>query len=288
MSGREDLIASLRAIMARRDLDRAEAPSAEELLAYRDGLLDAEERRRMEVRIAAFPDAARALEDLAAFPDVEPVPGVEPPSDDEIDHGWESFRSVLGALEEAAEPEELDADACRATPQVLPEAQARQPQAAIGARLRLAAAVALLAVGTGIGWWLAHGDGDALSVNTVVAELAPLGAVRERSAHPRGAFEDGAWSAAKPVVIPPDAGRVVLVLAVLDAGQFADYSLRLEKADGELRWSGSGLRRQEDGTFRVDLAADELAPGRYRLVLQGVDGSGLEPLATYLLVVAEE
>ncbi len=75
VGGQEDLDKSLKAIMAVKRDELGEPPTPEELLAYRDGRIDPAERRRMEARIAVYPDAARALADLAAFPAVEPAPG---------------------------------------------------------------------------------------------------------------------------------------------------------------------------------------------------------------------
>jgi len=280
--------------MARRDLEHAGAPSAEELLAYRDGVLDGEERTRLEVRIAAFPDAARALEDLAAFPDVVPAPGVEPPSEEEIDRGWRSFRNELAALAaKEAEDDELGDGAGYGAvlpppaAALSPKATSPEPQATNPAWLRLAAALALLAIGATAGWWL-RGGGDDLSINTVVVELEPVGSLHERSFQPLGALEEGAWQATEPVEIPRDSRRVVLVLAQLDAGQYADYSLRMETDRGETLWSRRGLRRQGDGTFRVDLPGVDLPPGRYRLLLSGQASSGSQLVATYLLAVAGE
>src|SRR5258708_36384544 len=72
-----------------------EPPSPEELLAYRDGLLDPAERQRIEDRIAVYSDAARALADLAAFPEVEPAPGTPELSAEDIAARWLTFRQRL-------------------------------------------------------------------------------------------------------------------------------------------------------------------------------------------------
>ncbi|HSS50120.1 MAG TPA: hypothetical protein VLX28_14375, partial [Thermoanaerobaculia bacterium] len=95
-----------------------EPPSPEELLAYRDGRLEPEERLRMEARIAVYPDAARALADLAAFPDVAPAPGTPELSDlseDEIGARWQAFRQRLPELP-VPEQQEDPPEPVRATP----------------------------------------------------------------------------------------------------------------------------------------------------------------------------
>src|SRR5687768_14750066 len=84
--------------MARKREELGEPPTPEELLAYRDGRLDPAARERLEGKIAVHPDAARALADLAAFPDIEPGPGTPDLSDEAIDAGWDAFRQRLEKL----------------------------------------------------------------------------------------------------------------------------------------------------------------------------------------------
>src|SRR3954468_21816061 len=84
--------------MAAQRNELGEPPSPEELLAYRDGRLDPEARQRIEDKIAIYPEAARALADLAAFPDVEAAPGTPELSDEEIGPRWQTFRLKLPEL----------------------------------------------------------------------------------------------------------------------------------------------------------------------------------------------
>src|SRR5436309_13901561 len=90
--------------MARKRDELGGPPSPEELLAYRDGRLEPAERQRMEARIAVHPEAARALADLAAFPDVEPASGTPELSDEEIGARWQAFRQRLPELPRQEEP----------------------------------------------------------------------------------------------------------------------------------------------------------------------------------------
>jgi len=117
VSGRDDLAATREAIMARKRKELGDPPTPEELLAYRDGRLDPAARERLEAQIAVYPDAARALADLAAFPDIEPGPGVPEISDEEIDAGWETFRQRLEKL-----PRPAPAPARPRTPRCAPPA----------------------------------------------------------------------------------------------------------------------------------------------------------------------
>ncbi|HEX2162527.1 MAG TPA: hypothetical protein VHM02_01120, partial [Thermoanaerobaculia bacterium] len=79
---------------ARRDA-LGEAPSPEELIALRDGSLPPEGRGLVEEKVAAFPEAAATLLDLARFPDVPAAPGVREVGDDEIARDWQRLRARM-------------------------------------------------------------------------------------------------------------------------------------------------------------------------------------------------
>src|SRR4051812_44242812 len=122
--------------MARKREELGEPPTPEELLAWRDGRLDPAARERLEAKIAVHPDAARALADLAAFPDLEPGPGAPDLSDEEIDAGWGTFRQRLESLPR---------------PKAVPIRQIPGNSIWRSTGLRVAAAVLLLSIGAGIG-----------------------------------------------------------------------------------------------------------------------------------------
>jgi len=110
MGGKADLKAAFRALLEQ-GREEMEPPTPEELIAYREGLLSAEEKASVEERLAVFPEAARALRDLARFPDLEPPSGVEPLSEERVRKSWEQFRSRLESREtEAAEETEEEAE----------------------------------------------------------------------------------------------------------------------------------------------------------------------------------
>jgi anti-sigma factor RsiW len=67
-------------------------------LAFRDDQLSPERRESVEARLGFYPEAARALADLRAWPEVELVPGMPEISDEEIDAGWQAFLSRLEEL----------------------------------------------------------------------------------------------------------------------------------------------------------------------------------------------
>jgi hypothetical protein len=257
VGGQEDLGKSLKAIMATKRDELGGPPNPEELLAYRDGRLDPAERQRIEERIAVHPDAARALADLAAFPDVEPAPGTPELSDEEIGDRWQAFRQKLPELPEPA------------------------PVIARGERrrsfftLKLAAAILVsLAVG-GIAGFLGgraspSRDLEESAINVRIAELAPEG-------------EGGARSAPITLEMPEGAEELVLVLSFPAQKDFSDYEAEIVDGQGVRVWAREGLRPTVMGTFQVSFRAGALKPGPLRLRLYGREGRGRTMIASYAL-----
>jgi len=258
VGGQDDLGKSLKAIMATKRNEVGGPPSPEELLAYRDGRLDEAERQRMEERIAVHPEAARALADLAAFPDVEAAPGTPELSDEEIGDRWQAFR------------------------QKLPEQPAPTPVIEIGARrgspmtLKLAASVLVsLAIG-GIAGFLggrASRDLPDSAINVTIAELAPEG-------------ESGARSASSLLELPEGAEELMLVLNVPAQKDFPDYEAEIVDGQGARIWNRAGLRPTAMGTFQVSFRDGTLKPGVLHLRLYGREGKGRTLIASYGLRLA--
>lgn len=254
MGGREDLIASLRAIMAEREGSRESPPSPEELVAYREGLLAPEERAAVAAKLDRFPDAARALADLDAFPDVEPAPGVEEPGEADVRAGWADFQRRL---------EERQVTPATTTP------ERRHDKLSLAA-----AAVVLLVVGLFLGFLLGRAVPGA-SVNDTVVELRPVEEGRVRDA----------GEGRRRVELAPGAGHLVLLLAVTDPGDFADYSVWVESGAGREIFRARGLRPDRLGTFRVTLPVRRLDAGRLRVVLSGHAEGEERVVATYAVTL---
>jgi len=257
VGGQDDLHSSLKAIMAARREGLGEPPTPEELLAYRDGLLDPEERQRLAARIACHPDAARALADLHAFPEVEAAPGTPELSETEIDARWQTFRKRL--------PERP----------VAPPAPAVRPGRRWGPALRLAAAAL---VGLGVGW-AAGTAGRAFRDRPVpavaeVAELAPV--------------EEGLRSAA-PVEMGESAETLVVVLGgrARAERELPSYEVEVVDRQGRRVAARQGLHPTAVGTFPLSFRRADLPPGRYRIDLFGRDREVRVHLATYELRLAE-
>jgi len=262
MSGRDDLRAAMRAIMAAKRDGLGEPPTPEELLDYREGRLDEAARREVEEKLAAFPDAARTLADLAAFPEVEPTKGVVEPSDEEVSARWRSFRDRLESAEiEAAEVADIR--------------DWRQPQPGTAWWQLAAAGVLAFAVGLTTGLVTGPKEGQAPAearLNVSISQLAPEGSGLERSGERR------------VVEVPESAQAWVLVLEFVDpigGGAEAEYSAAIADARGEEVWSAAGLHTTPAGTFHLAFDRGFLPSGEYVLRLSRDLEDGAAEVAVY-------
>lgn len=267
MGGQEDFVKSLKAIMATKRDQWGEPPSPEELLAYRDGRLEPAERQRLEDKIAIYPDAARALADLAAFPVVEPSPGAPELSDEEIGARWQTFRQRLP--ERPPEP-------VRAAPRVETGVRRRWYRSPF---LKLAAAALIgLAVGWAAGFLGSrpareHAPGPESAINVKIAELVP-------------AEEGVTRSAPAPLEMPEGSEELVLVLGTPVQKDYPVYEAEVVDSKGQRVWTREGLRPTALGTFQVSFRAGALRPGLLRLRLFGRDGKARTLIAGYELRLA--
>ena len=262
MSGRDDLSAAGEAIMARKRKELGDPPTPEELLAYRDGRLDPVARERLESKVAVHPDAARALADLAAFPDVEPGPGVPDLFDKDVDAGWNAFR---GRLETLPRPEPASVRSISARSTWSPT-------------LLAAAAVLLLSVGLG-GYLAGRASRTAPqpagpSRNVQIAELQPV-------------TGDVFRAPEAPLELPESSEALVLILALPGTKEFTRYEAEIRDQDGRILWSGGGLNPNPLGNVQMSFPRSAFTPGVYRIDLFGLDEAGKRrKVAGYELRVA--
>ena len=259
-------------------------PTPEELLAYRDGRLSPEERERMEARIAADPDAARALIDLEAFPDIEPAPGVPELSDEDLAAGWQAFRQ---RLPDRAAPRTETPVVPLASPGPATRPAVSRPSSPAGpARRRWAPALRLAAgilFGIVVGWgagrtgWKDRNVQVASrpAINPLVIELSPDGA--------------GLRSAPEVIELPADSEVLVLTLGSdgREGREFPAYEAEGFDESGRKVWKREGLRPTDVGTFGLTLPRGAMQPGRYRIDLYGRDRGERQLLATYPLRLLE-
>lgn len=92
------------------------------------------------------------------------------------------------------------------------------------------------------------------------------------------------------VSVPADAD-LLITAALLSEREYPDYRLDIVETDGIVSrtvWTSTGLRRRLDGTFHVLVPRAFLQPGRYRLVVHGLDGAKRDELAHYTVQVAKK
>ncbi len=264
---------------ARRD-ELGGPPTPEELLAYRDGELDPAARQSVEDRLALDPDAARALADLAAFPDIEPDPGASELSDEEVEDRWQTLHKKLQELP-ARQPASPSPRPAPAPVQSAPVERApRPPRTSRFPIYRLAAAaVLILAAGlAGFLWGRASRSGlpeSGVSVAVALIELSPLEEGGERSLLP----------AAETAETAETAEEIVLVLGLPAASELPEYRIEILDGRGARVWSGGGLHPTPLGTVQLSIRRGVLPAGTSRLrLLDAADGS---PVATYELRLGE-
>jgi hypothetical protein len=268
VGGQDDLVAALQVIMAAKREKLGELLTPEELLAFRDDQMEPEARERIADEIALDPDAARALADLAAFPEVEPAPGTRIVSEEEIDAGWQAFRRRLPDRPAASMP---PVSTPISTPLGAPPQ--RSPWRYPGLRLAAAALVGL-AVGWAAGFaghsWRGF-PGPAINVQ--IEELAPSGS------------EDGIRSSESWRTLPEGIEELVLVLGARGGEErdFPQYEVEVADLAGRRVWARKGLRPTPLGTFHLSFHRGDLPPGSYRIDLYGSAGKGRTLLASYAL-----
>jgi anti-sigma factor RsiW len=286
VGGQGDLELSIKAIMAARREELGGPPTPEELLAYRDDRLSPEQRRKVEAQIAVYPDAARALADLRAFPAVEPAPGTPELSGEEIDAGWQAFHQRLldlpaPEIQGRAHPGGAAPAPVAARPPGIPGLSGLPGIRGWPAMRRLTAA-ALVALGAGwtAGYLTARAarDRQAAAINVKIAELAPAEEGRLRSAVAAAAVEMPAG--AEELLLVLGEPRAVETAAAAGAG-YSDYQAEIVDAAGKPAWSLPGLRPTPLGTFQLSFRRGALAPGHYVIRLFGSDRRRRTLLTTY-------
>ena len=246
-----DLKAGVRVLAAeaRRSLVE-EHPLPEELLDYHAGDLPEAERERIQEHLALCPACLRALLDLEAFPDVEPVRPEDRLTDAELDRAWQRLQRTV---------EPVAHDRSRIAPPVL-----------------ALAAVLLLAV-VGLSLWVVRLRGEVRELSSpqadvLVADLLPRAEAVERTEG------DG-----EVVRVPGWADRILLILNLADPATHPEYRIEITAQDGREVWSRAGVRRSADGTFALEVPRRFLPAGRYRIRLSGIAGGSELPVAEYLV-----
>ena len=224
-----------------------EPPTAEEMLAYTRGELSAETAGRVRAWLVCNPDLARAL--MQPFPADDAKPG-DPDflSPEELAKHWTALQQRIH----------------------VPASMGRVLQ--FPSRwTALAAAVALVFAGL---YWQAESKARRL----------------DRQLHEPRALEsqlllpDGRRGGDLATPLTASGERIVLDLALFNASRFATY--RVEMSD-ETRppWRSAAIRAADEETLSVDVSRTYLKPGKYQIVVFGIEGAREERLDSYTLRV---
>lgn len=282
MDDERELEAAVGARLVERRRQLGAPPSAEALRAYRDGRLSGEEREAVVDGIEAFPEAARALLDLAQVPEVEQASGVDPVPEDDVTEGW--YRLRMRMVEERARgggPTPGSQPPDRASPVVSRAGAAGRPPtlvlpavAAPGVgpnldRWPLAAALFLaLLLGAVGGWWLRSAGGGPPAASPLpsgLVVLAPGTAPLQRGGD-------------LPTLDPSLPQALVLNAAAVEV--LPAYRVVLRDATGGEIGVADRVVPTADGLVPLHLPAGYLESGNYSVDLEVSEGPR-SPLATY-------
>lgn len=241
----------------------------EDLLAYQEGQLSAQESEAVRDHLAVCPECADLVLDLARFPGIEPAAATGGLSEEQR---WEALRARLeaeGDLGPAPPPAGRDQPLQRSRPfRSLPGL--------------LAAGLAAACLGLAL--W-------AFALQQRLAELSrPAGRIAVSSLVPRETGAERAPEGIEPTAVPAWADRVLLILNLFEPRSYSAYQVEIFNAldEGEKVWSSRDLQRSADGSFAFEVPRSFLPAGPYRIELSGLAGSRIDPLAVYNLLLAFE
>lgn len=239
--------------MQTRRRDRAGEPTPEELIAYSEGSLSADERSDLERRLPAYPEAARALADLRRFPDLEPAPGADPVTPADVERGLADFHSRIEKRVAERQPRTgTSAGAANLSPRWLPLA-------------------AMLVLGVGLGFGAAKllpsGLAEEPRVGIQVVQLLPDGDDLRRGSD-TGRSLSG-----------PSGGSIVLVLVLPNPADVGPFELRMRGPRNVVAWSQPAVSPQPPGILTLNLPAGSLEESSHSLEL--IDPSSGDTVARY-------
>jgi hypothetical protein len=263
-------------------------PSARQLSAYHRGdELSPADTETLRDHLAQCPECADLVLDLDGFG------ALATQVDDEEWEGrkaavWRSLRSSIS-------------DDGKAAPRTSSFGSRRSLRHRVPIHWAPLAAAALLALTIGLGGWLAL-ERQAAELTRAREQLAQAG---ERIIELEGAAVEAPQTpqlvvpshdlfppsfrrsaeVLKTLVIPREAQFFLLQLHTLDTASHPDHALQILRPDGSEVWSGSGLRRTPEGSFRIALPRRLLLAGRYRLELSALGGASPQILGLYELTI---
>jgi hypothetical protein len=123
----------------------------------------------------------------------------------------------------------------------------------------------------------------AAGARTLAVAVSPRFVLRGQE--PPGSGLLRANGAVNPVRLPASGDRVLVALSLPDHPAYAEYRLELIDRAGEVLWAAHRKAAALLGDAGTSLSFAGLAPGRYRLRIEGLHPDRSELLAEYLLEV---
>lgn len=227
-----------------------EHPDPVTLLDYHEGKLPAAATERLQEHLALCPECSQTVLDFAEFPHLEP-------------------RTEAHRLTPADVERQRRALATRLETEARPSWQRHE------LLLPLAAAFLLAAVGLGV--WGARLQSRLAGLEGPRGDEYVLGALLPEGSGVRGG---------EPRKIPSWARRVHVYLSLPPGeGELPAYEVDAVSEDGHRLLSGFRVERSPEGIFVLVLPRDELAEGKYRFDLYGIEEGARRKLATYRVAI---
>jgi hypothetical protein len=229
-----------------------EPPTAEEMLAYSRGELSGEKAGHVRAWLACNPDLVRAL--MEPFPAGDAKPGdADFLSSEELAKQWAILQRSIGSSTETS-------------------ARVYQFPSRWTA---LAAALALVFAGL---YWQAESKARRLT-----REMHEPQAIESQLLLP-----DGRRGAEQATMLTAQGEHIVLDVALFDSTRFETYQVEMRDANADpakASWRSGAIRAAGDETLSIDVSRAYLKPGKYQLVVFGLDGAREQRLDTYTLRV---
>lgn len=225
-------------------------PSPDELVEYHLRTLPIEEEDRIQEHLSFCRECSQVVLDFAAFS--EPVVASQ-----EISPSLHQAWTLLQATRQL---------------------ERRSPGGRFDLRLSWALAASIL-IALGLSAWnlkLRRDLGEERNPRTdiVMADLAP-----ESSG-------ERAMEIPSRLQLYPEQGQILLVLNLGDLRDFSTYRLELVEPGGGVVWAQAPVRRNNDGTFLLEIPSRMLETKLYKVRLFGLDDGRSIPLAEYAFEVA--
>lgn len=227
-----------------------EPPTVDEMFAYTRGELPAAEAARVRELLVCYPELARALAEPLELEE-ESSSGEGVLSEDEIGRQWAAFQN---------------ANLRKRSGRLLPFRRAFAPS--------FGAVAAALAIVFGVLFW--HARSELMQPRAMSQQLLLLPDGR------RGGDD-------VPATLSPEGDSFLLVSPLINQPYFGNYRLEIVDVNANpLRtlWRSRAIHRDSNDAFAIAVPRRFLGPGRYQVVLYGVEGGRQDRLAVYTLRVA--